>query len=127
MDIRKIKKLIELLEESGVSEIEIKEGEESVRIARNGAVEVQSSSGRPQAIAHTSASSARRRRPPFAALGQRPGRRRIPSAEPQANPGEHIVTAPMVGTYYSAPRPGPSSSSRSAIGSDRPCCAPSRP
>ena len=41
MDIRKIKKLIELLEESGVSEIEIKEGEESVRIARNGPVEVQ--------------------------------------------------------------------------------------
>jgi acetyl-CoA carboxylase biotin carboxyl carrier protein len=51
MDIRKIKKLIELLEESGVSEIEIKEGEESVRIARNGAVEVQSNTGKPQGAA----------------------------------------------------------------------------
>jgi acetyl-CoA carboxylase biotin carboxyl carrier protein len=107
MDIRKIKKLIELLEESGVSEIEIKEGEESVRIARNGAVEVQSSSGRPQAIAHTSASSVT---PPPTSPSQRSASVRAaaesPSAEPQANPGEHIVTAPMVGTYYSAPSPG---------------------
>ena len=107
MDIRKIKKLIELLEESGVSEIEIKEGEESVRIARNGPVEVQSAPGRPQGVTHVAATSVN---PTPTSPSQRSASVRAaaesPPAEPQANAGEHIVTAPMVGTYYSAPSPG---------------------
>ena len=55
MDIRKIKKLIELLEESGVSEIEIREGEESVRIARNSPSEA--ASGKALVVTHTSAAA----------------------------------------------------------------------
>jgi acetyl-CoA carboxylase biotin carboxyl carrier protein len=105
MDIRKIKKLIELLEESGVSEIEIKEGEESVRIARNGPVEVQTSPGK--AVAHTPAASVT---PAPTSPSQRSASARAsaeaPPAAPQTGEGEHMVTAPMVGTYYSAPSPG---------------------
>jgi acetyl-CoA carboxylase biotin carboxyl carrier protein len=107
MDIRKIKKLIELLEESGVSEIEIKEGEESVRIARNSPVEVQTGSGKPHAAGSIAASSVT---PAPTSPSQRSASARAaaeaPPAEPQAREGEHIVTAPMVGTYYSAPSPG---------------------
>jgi acetyl-CoA carboxylase biotin carboxyl carrier protein len=103
MDIRKIKKLIELLEESGVSEIEIREGEESVRIARNGPADGSAASGKAQVVATASApvatspsqrsASARAAEPP-------------PPAPPTAAAGEHMVTAPMVGTFYSAPSPG---------------------
>src|SRR5215472_17488039 len=97
MDIRKIKKLIELLEESGIAEIEIKEGEEAVRISR-----MPAASGVAQplpGLAH-----------PGAALGV------VPAAAPAAavaaavpavegapakpKPNEHVITAPMVGTFY---------------------------
>ena len=98
MDIRKVKKLIELLEESGVSEIEIKEGEESVRISRHptGTVHAYSS---PMAYAPAppgtpgSASTA-------AALAA-PVRPAAPTHSP-----DQAVTAPMVGTFYAAPAPG---------------------
>jgi acetyl-CoA carboxylase biotin carboxyl carrier protein len=94
MDIRKIKKLIELLEESGVAEIEIKEGEESLRISRmSKGVQVSTTPIAP--LPAPSAAAA----PPSA-----------PSAPPPsattAGAGEQIVTAPMVGTYYSSPSPG---------------------
>jgi acetyl-CoA carboxylase biotin carboxyl carrier protein len=107
MDIRKIKKLIELLEESGVSEIEIKEGEESVRIARNAPAEVPSTPGRGPAVTHTAASSVT---PAPTSPSQRSASARataepMPIAPPPGE-GEHMVTAPMVGTYYSAPSPG---------------------
>jgi len=108
MDIRKIKKLIELLEESGVSEIEIREGEESVRIARNGPTEVQTNSGKP-AVTPTAASSVT---PAPTSPSQRSASARASAEVPPAAPspaaaaGEHMVTAPMVGTYYSAPSPG---------------------
>jgi len=105
MDIRKIKKLIELLEESGVAEIEIKEGEESVRIARQSAVG-----------AHAAATPVVTHSPPAAGRAPAPGATR-PSASPNAaaeeapgaavaGAGEHVVTAPMVGTFYNAPSPG---------------------
>jgi len=108
MDIRKIKKLIELLEESGIAEIEIKEGEEAVRISRmpaGGAV-VQ---------------------PPPAWFGPAPaawdggrGAAPMPLAAPveasaqatggesaaKPKPNEHVITAPMVGTFYACPSPG---------------------
>ena len=107
MDIRKIKKLIELLEESGVSEIEIKEGEESVRIARNSPVELQTAPGKAPAVTQTAASSVT---PAPTSASQRSANARataepIPVAAPTGE-GEHMVTAPMVGTYYSAPSPG---------------------
>jgi acetyl-CoA carboxylase biotin carboxyl carrier protein len=93
MDIRKVKKLIELLEESGIAEIEIKEGEEAVRISRmpTGAY------AHPQPyMMHAPATIAA----PVAA----PPPVEAPPAKPRAN--EHVVTAPMVGTFYAAPTPG---------------------
>jgi acetyl-CoA carboxylase biotin carboxyl carrier protein len=91
MDIRKVKKLIELLEESGIAEIEIKEGEEAVRISRL-------PSG---PYAHL----------PIAAVplpASLPAPAAAPRDEPAAKPrpDEHVVTAPMVGTFYAAPTPG---------------------
>lgn len=93
MDIRKVKKLIELLEESNIDEIEIKEGEESVRISRN--------SGQPYAAAA----------PMYAAPPPVPAA--APAAVPEAPAAEaaapatsgHVVKSPMVGTFYRAPSP----------------------
>ena len=103
MDIRKIKKLIELLEESAVSEIEIKEGEESVRIARNGPSDAAGGAARPPTVQVT----------PAPAQSATPAAARAAARQPAAEPaeetageGEHMVTAPMVGTYYAAPSPG---------------------
>ena len=98
MDIRKVKKLIELLEESGVSEIEIKEGEESVRISRH-----------PTGVVHTfSAPPAYAPPPPVAAAvaptGAAGGLPAAPAAA--AHSPDSAITAPMVGTFYSAPAPG---------------------
>ena len=88
MDIRKIKKLIELLEESGIAEIEIKEGEESVRISRQATAVVQTVAPVPAQIA-TAAGSA-----PAAAAVE----------APPAESG-HQVKSPMVGTFYGAASP----------------------
>jgi len=87
MDIRKIKKLIELLDESGVAEIEIKEGEESVRISRQQNVVAAA----PVAVAAAPA--------PVAAA---------PVAETPAEPEVtgHQLTSPMVGTFYRSASPG---------------------
>ena len=98
MDIRKVKKLIELLEESGVSEIEIKEGEESVRISRH-----------PTGVVHTfSAPPAYAAPPPVAATAAPAAAAGSPTAAPAAatHSPDSVVTAPMVGTFYSAPAPG---------------------
>ena len=97
MDIRKIKKLIELLEESGVAEIEIKEGEESVRIARQS----------PQGMHTVQMMAPNYQAAPPPALSA-PAAAPAPAAKSQtaAGAGEHLVTAPMVGTYYSSPSPG---------------------
>jgi acetyl-CoA carboxylase biotin carboxyl carrier protein len=97
MDIRKIKKLIELLEESNIGELEIKEGEESVRIARNsGTVQyVTAPSYAPapaQAVAPAQAAA------PVVA--------QAPTASAPAAISGHSIKSPMVGTYYSAPSPG---------------------
>jgi acetyl-CoA carboxylase biotin carboxyl carrier protein len=94
MDIRKVKKLIELLEESGIAELEISEGEESVRISRyprggtpatmQAAPVYQVAAAAPApALPATSTSSA-----------------------PVSAKHDHTVASPMVGTYYSAPSPG---------------------
>ena len=93
MDIRKVKKLIELLEESNINEIEIKEGEDSVRISRG------ASSAAAPAVYATAA--------PIAAAPT------APAAAPTATESEaapaltgHVIKSPMVGTYYQAASPG---------------------
>ena len=92
MDIRKVKKLIELLEESNIEEIEIKEGEESVRITRRG--------NSPAAPVYPA---------PIAAVA--PSAPVPVETEPQPTqspptPAGHVVKSPMVGTCYQAPSPG---------------------
>lgn len=97
MDIRKVKKLIELLEESNISEIEIQEGEESVRISRhpNGVPSQPMAMHQPAWGNHM---------PPSAPAPTSGG----DAAEPQApaTPAGHPVASPMVGTFYRAPAPG---------------------
>lgn len=93
MDIRKVKKLIELLEESGISEIEISEGEESVRISRYPQPGTLGASG----VTTVSAPAAPAAAPPAPTAAE--------AAAPPAARG-HQVTAPMVGTFYSGPAPG---------------------
>ena len=103
MDIRKIKKMIELLEESGIAEIEIKEGEETLRIAR-----VLPGQPATTYIAAPMQQPLIAAAPPAAAI-EAPAPPDAPAKSPgplRAGVGEHIVTAPMVGTYYSAPTPG---------------------
>ncbi len=93
MDIRKVKKLIELLDESGIAEIEITEGEESVRISR-----------------YAPGATAMPMQPPpgmyaqAAAAQPEPKHAAAPAKEPEEDGFE--VTAPMVGTYYAAASPG---------------------
>ncbi|MCW8923102.1 MAG: acetyl-CoA carboxylase biotin carboxyl carrier protein [Gammaproteobacteria bacterium] len=93
MDIRKVKKLIELLEESGIAEIEINEGEESVRISRY-------SSNAPVAAPVQYAA------PPAAAAPVAEAAPAAAESSADATPSGHSVTSPMVGTYYSAASPG---------------------
>lgn len=95
MDIRKVKKLIELLEESGLAELEITEGEESVRISRHttgGAMHY--AMPMPQAMAPAAAAA------PAASTGTGNA-----SAAPAAVETGHKVLSPMVGTYYESPSP----------------------
>ncbi|MFO7953375.1 acetyl-CoA carboxylase biotin carboxyl carrier protein [Thioalkalivibrio sp.] len=95
MDIRKVKKLIDLLDESGIHEIEIHEGEESVRITRSaGGTAVAAPAPAPLPAAAPAAAAA----PPAA----------TPDGEAESAPemDGHRVTAPMVGTFYRAPSPG---------------------
>jgi acetyl-CoA carboxylase biotin carboxyl carrier protein len=96
MDIRKIKKMIELLEESGIAEIEIKEGEETLRIARVMPAQQWVQSRAPSAPPGS----------PAGMLQDSPGPNEPASGPARSSAEEHIATAPMVGTYYSAPAPG---------------------
>ncbi len=103
MDIRKVKKLIELLDESGIAEIEISEGDDSVRISRyaQGAAPVVQAA--PPPVPHIPSAAANPVPAPAAAAAER-----APAPAAPAEPEEegYAVTAPMVGTYYSAPSPG---------------------
>jgi acetyl-CoA carboxylase biotin carboxyl carrier protein len=101
MDIRKIKKLIELLEESGIAEIEIKEGEEAVRISRlppAGAMPMQPYTHLVHAAGLPASAAA------AAAAAPAAGGAALESP-PKPKPNEHVITAPMVGTYYASPSP----------------------
>ena len=96
MDIRKIKKLIELLEESNIAEIEIHEGEESVRISRSGA--------------HPPTTFMMPTMPqsPVMSIPTTQTAAALPSetAQPEEEISGHVIKSPMVGTFYRAPSPG---------------------
>ena len=87
MDIRKIKKLIEIIEESGIAEIEIKEGEEAIRISRYSAA--------PAAVSYAPAAGAAVPTPPVIT---------VVATEEKAT--GHVVKSPMVGTFYRSASPG---------------------
>jgi acetyl-CoA carboxylase biotin carboxyl carrier protein len=101
MDLRKIKKLIDLLEESNLAEIEIKEGEESVRLARvpRGGVAISGPAvAAPLHVEQRPAPAMPMHGPTEAATGGH--------ARPHAElPEGHVVRAPMVGTFYASPAP----------------------
>lgn len=94
MDIRKIKKLIELVEESGIAELEISEGEESVRINRY--------SGQAPAQVQYAAAPA----PVAAPAAPAPAAATTPAPEAAPEATGHKVLSPMVGTFYTAASPG---------------------
>jgi acetyl-CoA carboxylase biotin carboxyl carrier protein len=101
MDIRKVKKLIELLEESGIAEIEITEGEESVRISRYGTSQIvtQLSHAAPQPTGPAAAPAAVPSAPPAALPAPAAPAEKVHAAE-------NVVAAPMVGTFYASAAPG---------------------
>ena len=98
MDLRKLKKLIDLVQESGIGEIEITEGEEKVRISRQSAgaapVIMAAPSMQPMGYAPQAPGA------PGAPAGAAPG------AAAPAEPQGHQLKSPMVGTFYRAPSPG---------------------
>jgi acetyl-CoA carboxylase biotin carboxyl carrier protein len=106
MDIRKVKKLIELLEESGIAEIEISEGEESVRISRypagggNAAPVVHYAPAPMAPVAAAAPAAAAPAAAPASIAGP------AAAAPAAAAKADHTVTAPMVGTFYVAATPG---------------------
>jgi acetyl-CoA carboxylase biotin carboxyl carrier protein len=88
MDLRKLKKLIDLVQESGIAELEITEGEEKVKIVKGGAVSLSEASPAPAGSAP-------------------PGEPATPPVAAMPEPGQegHVVKAPMVGTFYRSPSP----------------------
>jgi acetyl-CoA carboxylase biotin carboxyl carrier protein len=92
MDLRKLKKLIDLVQESGIAELEITEGEEKVKIVKGGLVTVAAA----QPVAATAG-------PAAAPAGPAPAA--APAAEPEPGQDGHVVKAPMVGTFYRSPSP----------------------
>jgi acetyl-CoA carboxylase biotin carboxyl carrier protein len=91
MDLRKLKKLIDLVQESGIAELEITEGEEKVKIVKGGAVSAQFAQGFPGTAA--------------AAGEPRAGMGAPSAAEPEPGQDGHVLKAPMVGTFYRTPSP----------------------
>ena len=89
MDLRKLKKLIDLVQESGIAELEITEGEEKVKIVKGGVV----------ATAPVAATA------PVVEARAAPGVAPAPAAEPEPAQEGHVVKAPMVGTFYRSPSP----------------------
>jgi acetyl-CoA carboxylase biotin carboxyl carrier protein len=102
MDLRKIKTLIELVEQSGIAELEVKEGEESVRISR------QSTAAPALPAQFYAPALPAAAPPPSAPAASAAPAAATPAAEEAPKPAanRHIVRAPMVGTFYRAPSPG---------------------
>ncbi|WP_293374638.1 acetyl-CoA carboxylase biotin carboxyl carrier protein [Nevskia sp.] len=103
MDLRKIKTLIDLVEESGIAELEVKEGEESVRISRypTGGMQPMPQFYAPPQAAMSAPSAAAAPAPAAAAQAESPA-----APAPKAAEHRHVVKAPMVGTFYRTPSPG---------------------
>jgi|SRR4051812_28226343 acetyl-CoA carboxylase biotin carboxyl carrier protein len=97
MDLRKLKKLIDLVQESGIAELEITEGEEKVKIVKGGGISVVPAAS--FAATPMNAPEAPRAAPPAAPIAP------APAAEPPAGQEGHVVKAPMVGTFYRAASP----------------------
>jgi acetyl-CoA carboxylase biotin carboxyl carrier protein len=97
MDLRKLKKLIDLVQESGIAELEITEGEERVRIARGGVVTVTPG---PQVLPVAAAAV-----PAAAPVAAPAAAAAAAAAEPAPGTEGHVVKSPMVGTFYRAPSP----------------------
>ena len=95
MDLRKLKKLIDLVQESGISELEITEGEEKVKIGKGGGISVVPAAA-AAALPQMAAPEPPRAPAPAAAA---------PAAEPPAGQEGHVVQAPMVGTFYRSASP----------------------
>lgn len=93
MDLRKLKKLIDLVQESGISELEVTEGEEKVRIAKHSTGPAPMSYAPQAPVMHAA---------PAAAAPAAPA----PAASEPALPDGHVVKSPMVGTFYRASAPG---------------------
>ena len=102
MDIRKVKKLIELLDESGIAEIEISEGDDSVRISRYS----QNSAPAAYPVAQAPTPPPSQPTPAIETAAAPPAAAATAAAPSDAEEEGYAVTAPMVGTYYSAPTPG---------------------
>lgn len=100
MDIRKVKKLIELLEESNIDELEITEGEESVRISRHRAAPM------PQQVYHMPSTAPVHAAAPAASA---PATESAAQGASAPEPAGHLVRSPMVGTFYRSPAPGANS------------------
>jgi acetyl-CoA carboxylase biotin carboxyl carrier protein len=96
MDLRKLKKLIDLVQESGIAELEITEGEEKVKIVKGGGISVVPAAA---AAAHSAMA------PPAPAAAALPAPAAAPATEPPAGQEGHVVKAPMVGTFYRSPSP----------------------
>src|SRR5207253_1410307 len=96
MDLRKLRKLIDLVQESGIAELEITEGEEKVKIVKGGVVSVN-----PPVMATAHAAAPVVAAPPSAITGA------AAAAAPDSAPAVegHVVKAPMVGTFYRSPSP----------------------
>ena len=97
MDLRKLKKLIDLVQESGVAELEITEGEERVKIVKGGGA--TPSPAAPPAPATSGPA------PTVPAPHPKPAAEPMPAGEPATAQEGHVVKAPMVGTFYRAPSP----------------------
>jgi acetyl-CoA carboxylase biotin carboxyl carrier protein len=94
MDLRKLKKLIDLVQESGIAELEITEGEEKVKIVKGGGVDIVQAPATARPAAAPAASA------PPAATAAAPAAAEAPPAQEG-----HVVKAPMVGTFYRTPSP----------------------
>ena len=97
MDLRKLKKLIDLVQESGIAELEITEGEEKVKIVKGGMVSVSAAAVAPAPAAAAPA--------PAPAAAAAPAAPAAAPAEPAAGQEGHVLKAPMVGTFYRSSSP----------------------
>jgi acetyl-CoA carboxylase biotin carboxyl carrier protein len=98
MDLRKLKKLIDLVQESGIAELEITEGEEKVKIVKGGAVSITPASATALGLTPAGTPELRPAPPPTAPAA-------AGAAEPPAGQEGHVVKSPTVGTFYRSPSP----------------------